>query len=222
MKQSVRSCLLVVLSALTISTGVSAVHAATISFSGSGVDFPSSCTPSPCIDLNLVADPYTVNGDSGWTFFADGRLVGPPVPTFPPSFLGSGIWSLTKDEDSLVGSWTNVFTILPPPPGCSGAPENPLCFSAVSIADFVYVIESGSGIYSGATGTGTSRVIVFAGFPPGNIANPAAGVPFTEEGTLHVVPEPATLGLLSFGMAVAVGRMRLRRRDGAYRNRLKL
>jgi hypothetical protein len=197
----------------------SASAAIILPISGEGFVRPGLCAPdqvdpAACFHLDESHPTYFLDGETGWTLAFIGDIVPNPDPNaFPfPTYVGTGTWSLLKGPSGLMGSWTNLFIPGAPPPGCDPANPfgNPLCFGAVSVALFDYLVENGTGIYSGAHGTGQSRVEITAGFPPGNIANPAQGSPFVETGVFVLVPEPGTLALISLGF-LAVG-VRVRRR----------
>jgi hypothetical protein len=195
------------------------VTAATISFSGlgsvlAGLCSPGQTDPAACFQLTHSTPSYLVNGDPGWTFFFDGQLVPNPENPFPfPTYIGAGVWSLTKGSNSLLGSWTNLFLPAPPPAGCDASAPfgDPDCWSAVSVALLSYVIGSGTGVYAGVSGLGQSTINVTTGFPPGNIQNPAAGSPFNEAGELQTVPEPNAFTLIALGLLAARRVIRTRR-----------
>ena len=196
------------------------VAAATIAFSGVGSVLAGPCfvgqvDPAACFQLTDTSSSYRVNGDPGWTFVFEGQLIPNPENPYPfPTYVGSGVWSLTKGSNGLSGSWTNLFLPAAPPLGCDAISPvgDPDCWSAVSIALLSYVIASGTGLYAGVLGLGESTINVTTGFPPGNIQNPAAGSPFVEAGEFHTVAEPNALALLALGLLGASRTVRRRHR----------
>jgi hypothetical protein len=198
------------------------VTAATIAFSGAGSVLAGPCSPgqvdpAACFLLTHSTSSYLLNGDPGWTFSFDGQLVPNPENPYPfPTYIGAGVWSLTKGSNGLLGSWTNLFLPAAPPPGCDASSPfgDPDCWSAVSVALLSYVITSGTGVYAGASGLGQSTINVTSGFPPGNIQNPAAGSLFNEVGELRTVPEPNSFALLGLGLLAARRAIRTRPHRG--------
>jgi hypothetical protein len=212
-----------VVSTLILVAGIAPRSAAaapiTLPYSGEGVVRPSLCSPdqvdpAACFHLEEPHSPYVLNGEAGWNFAFLGEIVPNPDPdAFPfPTYIGTGTWALSKGPDSLMGIWRNLFIPAAPPPGCDPSDPigNPLCFDAVSVALFDYVVQNGTGVYLNAIGTGRSRVEITAGFPPGNIADPATGSPFVESGVLVLVPEPGALALITLGF-LGAGLRRCRR-----------
>lgn len=162
--------------------GATALSAAVIPFSGTGSVAPTG-PPDSGGNLTLQVLPgtaYTLGGVTGWQL----------TSTFTSNLgtgAGAGTFSFYRGADSLFGTITTAFG---PAPGQFA---------------LTYLVQSGTGIYAGQDGTGSS-IVQLLGDPN---SPPTA---FSETGSLQVVPEPATFACAGIGLAAIAAWHRRRRR----------
>jgi len=194
-------CLLALAGAIVTSP----VQALTFNFETIGFANPSDCTEPPvpfpaCVVLEVFGTTNDV-GDAipgTWNYTAHGQVL---------FGLGSGTFifdDASAQNNDFLGTSTNVLTQPDPDTG-------------IAQSFFQYVVTGGSGIFSGASGFGTSSLdVVVAPFGFDNgvpiFAAACPGAParigsFCERGSF-TIPEPSTAALLGVALLSLFGRWR--------------
>jgi len=153
------------------------------------------CAPAFTLEINPVIGTST--GTSNFGAFTPTQSICLMLP--PPGPLTNGLftWAFASG-DTLTGTYSGALTGV----------FNPAITSVLDVTEN-YVITGGTGLFAGATGNilGLGTVT----FTPGIL--PFANINLN--GTITTVPEPATMLLLSTGLAGVGAAIKKRRKKGA-------
>ena len=174
-------------------------RADTVAFTGSRFNQspPASpvgrCAPAFTLEINPIIGTST--GTSNFGAFTPTQS----ICVMPPAPLTNGLftWAFASG-DTLTGTYSGALTGV----------FNPAITSVLDVTEN-YVITGGTGLFAGATGNilGLGTVT----FTPGIL--PFANINLN--GTITTVPEPATMLLLSTGLAGVGAAIKKRRKKGA-------
>lgn len=162
-------------------------QAQSFTFTGTGQVVPTGA-PSPSGDLPLavINTAYDLPGPGTWSLSS--AFVFNTV-----SGTGNGSFSFSQGADSLAGTLATTQTLVAGAPGF----------------EISYTVNSGTGLYAGLTGFGSSLV---------QLLDPLTGPPpydYLEAGILTLVPEPGAALLLGCGLFGLAGWRRLQATSSA-------
>lgn len=149
-----------------------AAQAQTFTFTGQGLVTPAGPPVGPLLPLTVLNTSYDFPGAGSW-------LLSSLVQFDLSSLTGTGIFTFSSGADSLSGT---LSTVQGPVAGGPGF-------------EISYTVASGTGLYAGLSGSGSSVVRLLAdpaGQPP---------FPYLEAGIISLVPEPAAAALMLLGVA---------------------
>ena len=176
-------------------TSATAVKADSITFSvtHTGLSLPDSSVPPPIIAFRANGTGSSIFGN--FTFQGIGNA-DPTKPNANGTFPGTGTFTFTlTNGDRFFGTLTNALT----PPDAQGN----------ATATISYIITGGTGVFAGATGTGTdiTKVSVVTG-----AYTSTDTFTISASGLTAPVPEPSTMLLFATGLAGLAAKINRRRK----------